>query len=1058
MSINRNFTRTLSGANSFTIDNLELSSHKNTIRINGNSGNVGDVIGKDANNKLVFQTLAPFVIDPDSIDGTKLTNNISITTTGNYNGNSMTLTGDLQVNNDVTIDGNLTYAGDLNIDDLIVDSLTLDENFVGNGNINLNQHKIVGDYVNLDINGNTGSIICFQLTTKDSVLIEDTLSVVGNIDTSGNIELTTGNIDLTAGNIELIAGNIIAPAGTVECLDLETTGEITGGDDITIVGNYNSTDGNITLTNGNISCIDLTATNGFFDDITLPKTGTAVISLNGTNGNINTDGNFTTTSGNIHTSSGNIFTATGDIHANGGYVRGDELRFLSQLQLGNSASPSFYIDSSGNIVTGSGSITCSHTGSYASNDFALELTEANSHAKIGGNLKVDGTIFGTIVGDVSETHINGQSLRIHDLGDEGGNTGIQVEDGYDISMYSDAGTTKVFSIDGATGDVNSKNGGITLTNGDINLTNGTLFGNVVGTITEEIIDAQIINLRDGTPSSGAFIGMEINDTATKYGEISMRDSSNNYNFRVYSGGNVDIAGAIVWNGATFNNVNGGDILMNDGKIRSTNTSTSKLDLDFDTPSIIMRDGVSANNLMSISNQFITIRNPTYPTITGTSISDTFYRLNDSSNNSGNARIIMESVNGISLLSGSNVYNLTLSPAGNLFWSNNSAGEVIGRDAGVGGSNDENTTNMRNIRVDESCFKYATREIAISKPTSRIERTFTATSTSWSAINDELYVNLKTNIRDVTNFTVEWSYYAVKDDGSRLWAKLFDINASSPEDVDQPSYLNNTKQVLFDGGSDKTGQHHGTFTMRNVTANIDKQIGVCVWTIVNTKSFINFYLGPASFSGDPPTGGSNSSYGFGGMTLQIKKLYDGGISNTTPTGWSGATSTDTLYIRNNPVNSPYFYHKTYDPTISDFDSLSTTYQALLYSNVAGTFVAETEEVIVELLTYNYTSTSNKWFYLRLVDTGGSEFSIGTNNGGSGTGTRLTERTIHYADETDKQPVMISWKLEGLTIGNTYNLAPQVKTNGIYNYAVAGGGYPPTILRAYKLENEEPADDY
>jgi hypothetical protein len=656
MSINRNFTRTLSGANSFTIDNLELSSHKNTIRINGNSGNAGDVLGKDVNNKLVFQTLAPFIIDPDSIDGTKLTNNISITTTGNYTGNSITLTGDLQVNNNVNIDGNLTYAGDLNINDLIVDSLTLDENFVGNGNINLNQHKIVGDYVNLDINGNTGSIICFQLTTKDSVLIEDTLSVVGNIDTSGNLDLTTGNIELTAGDITLTAGNVLAPAGTVECVDLETTGEITGGDNITITGDYTSTNGNITLTNGNISCIDLTATNGLFNDITLPKTGTAVITLNSANGNINTTGNFTTTAGNLDTGSGNIFTTNGNIHANNGYIRGDELRFLSQLQLGDTGSPSFYIDSSGNIVTGSGSITCSHTGSYASNDYALDLTEANSHARIGGNLKVDGTIYGTVVGDVSETHITGQSLRIHDLGDEGGDTGIQVEnsydirmysdggttktieldsstgnititgtlygnvdgnisedhingqsliienlgsggntgieihDGYDLASYSDSGTTKTFSIDGSTGDYSSidgditltngditltngdintndltatgnltitgdytsTNGNITLTNGDITLTTGTLFGNVVGTITEEIIDAQKINLREATPPNGAFIGMEIFDTASNYGEISMRDISNNYNFRVYSGGNVVIAGNYTsTNGATF---------------------------------------------------------------------------------------------------------------------------------------------------------------------------------------------------------------------------------------------------------------------------------------------------------------------------------------------------------------------------------------------------------------------------------------------------------------------------------------------------------------------------
>ena len=1003
MSVNRNFTRTLSGANSFTIDNLELSSHRNTIRINGNSGNAGDVLGKDVNNRLVFTTLAPFIIDPNSIDGSKLKDNISITTTGNYNGNSITLTGDLQVNNNVNIDGNLTYAGDLNIDDLVVDSLTLDPDFVGNGNINLNQHEIVGNYANLNINGNTGSIVCFQLVSKDSVLVEDTLSVVGDIDTSGNIDLTTGNITLDSGNIELTAGNIIASAGDIECVDLETTGEITGGDDITITGDYSSTNGNITLTNGNISVVDNTATNGFFDTITLPKTGSAVITLSSSNGNIETTGNFTTTAGNVETTSGNIFTTNGDIHANNGYIRGDVLRFLTKLQLGDTLTPTLFIDSNG-LTTGSGHIISSHTGSYASNDFALELTEANSHAKIGGNLKVDGTIFGNIEGDVSENHINGQSLRIHDLG-SAGDTGIQVEDGYDIRMYSDAGTTKTieldsssgdititgtlfgnveggisedhingqsliienlgvagdtgieihdgydistfsdsgttktFAIDGATGNYSSNSGNILLSNGNLTvddgdvilnkigskpapedntytdfaldltdtnthariggnlIVDGKIYGDLIGDITDEIINAQKINLREATPPDGAFIGLEITDTATNDGEISMRDDLGNYNFRVYGGGNVDIANAIIWNGSIFNNVNDGTIVMNDGMIRSINTTTSKLDLDFDTGSAVFRNGTLTNNLMTLSNTGISIRNPDNPLVEATSITDTEYRLNDSTNNSGNARVIIDSVNGISLLTGSNVYNLTLSPAGNISWSNDSSGEIIGRDAGVSGSNDENTTNMRNIRIDESCFKYDTREIAISKPTSRIERTFSSTSTAWSDINDNLFVSLKTNNRTNTSFIVEWSYYAVKDNGTRMWAKLFDVDASSPADADQPTYLNNTKQVFYDGAtggtSVKPSQHTVTFTMRNVSANVDKNIGVCVWFITTGSSYIRFYLGPASYTGDPPADNKLSSYAFGGMTLQIKKMYDGGVSNSSPSDWSASVDTDTM---------------------------------------------------------------------------------------------------------------------------------------------------------------------
>ncbi len=893
MSINRNFTRTLSGANSFTIDNLELSSHKDTIRINGFAGNIGDVIGKDVNNRLVFQTLAPFVIDPDSIDGTKLTNNISITTTGNYNGNSMTLTGDLQVNNDTTIDNDLTvngafnFNGDLNIDDLTVDSLTLDENFVGNGNINLNQHKIVGDYVNLDINGNTGSIICFQLTTKDSVLIEDTLSVVGNIDTSGNLTLTTGNL-------EIDVGGIVAPAGTVECLDLETSGDITCDGDMDVIGDYTSTTGNVSAVSI-VADDSVIADIGYFDDIKLPNVAVGFkIIIDGENGNIDTIGNFTTTAGNVETTSGNIFTTNGNIYANNGYIRGDVLRFLTKIQLGDTLSPTLFMDNTG-LTLGSGFIKSSHTGVYASNDFALELTEANSHAFVGGNLKVDGTIFGNIVGEVSETHINGQSLTIQDLGDAGGNTGIKIENSYDFDMYSDSGTTKVFSIDGATGNIDSKDGGITLINGNINLTNGTLFGNIDGTITEELIDAQRLIIRDGGVA-GANTEIDItdgsfnmNDVAgvnrlniANTGAITMNDAGGSAVLNIFATGGITTASNILCDGSIFNMTGDGDIRTGTGNIRDGDTLGS------------------SNGVINLSDPIIKLSNGATERLT---LADNFIKLNDSSGSIGiyldgdNSRIecgtfvdtsvIIEKDLGVSV-GLANSMKTKLSCAGNLEYLNGD-GEIIGFNDSSTSSQDDNTTLMKNMRIDETNFKYASREIAISKPTDRIEKKFTTTSTSWTAINDELYVNLKTNNRSATDFTVEWSYYAIKDDGMRLWAKLFDIDASSPEDADQPAYLNDTKQVLFDGGADKTGQHHGTFTMRNVSANIDKQIGVCVWTIVNSKSFINFYLGPASFSGDPPTGGSASSYGYGGMTLQIKKLYDLSGSANTPTGWSAPSS-------------------------------------------------------------------------------------------------------------------------------------------------------------------------
>ena len=220
----------------------------------------------------------------------------------------------------------------------------------------------------------------------------------------------------------------------------------------------------------------------------------AVVStINGTSGDYDTIGKFETTAGDIKSGSGDIIATNGTIHANNGYVRGNDLRFLNSIQFGNSSPSLFTIDNGGNINTATGSITTGHTGSFVSEEYALKLSSASSHAFVGGSLRVNGTIFGTFEGDVTETHIDGQSLKISDLG-SAGDTGIQVEDGYDIDLYSDSGTTKTINLDSSTGN-------ITIT--------GTLFGNVDGTITEKHIDGQSLKISD--LGSAGDTGIQVED-------------------------------------------------------------------------------------------------------------------------------------------------------------------------------------------------------------------------------------------------------------------------------------------------------------------------------------------------------------------------------------------------------------------------------------------------------------------------------------------------------------------------------------------------------------------
>ena len=823
MSVNRNFGRTLSGATDIQLDNLNLPSRINTIRVNGFSGNSGDVLGKDINNKLVFQTLSPFVIDPDSIDGSKLTNDITFSTTRSITANGLTSTGNLDCDGDFTLDGAFNFNGDLNIDDLTVDNLTIDAGAVGLSGINLNQHAITGDYANLNIAGNTGNIICNQLTTKSNVLLEDTLSVVGDITTTGEIEIEDN---------DLIVG------GDTTTENLDASGVITGTSNIAITGNYTTTNGNITTTNGNISAPNGLITSNnilnndnivcsgivYADDIEMPSSGAAKIVIDGATGDFDTNGKFETTAGDIKSGSGDIIATNGTIHANNSYVRGNDLRFLNSIQFGNSLPSIFTIDNGGNIDTATGIITTGHTGSFVSEEYALKLTTASSHALIGGSLKVNGTIFGTFEGDVTETHIDGQSLKISDLG-SGGATGIQVEDGYDLDLYSDSGTTKTINLDSSTGN-------ITIT--------GTLFGNVDGTITEKHIDGQSLKISD--LGSAGDTGIQVED---------------GYDIDLYSD-----------SGTT--------------KTINLDSSTGNINITGGGSSVLTFNDASSNIQATYSGFGIGLRNATHPTINHMNIADSFIALNQVG--SANKSIIIEQEVGVSFLTGANVYNLTIHDDGEIDFTSGT-GRIDGYSVGSNSSILDNTTPASKLRLNQTNFKNAKQEISMSKPTARLQRTFTATSTDWIDINDALICEIITDDLTATNFIITWTYYAIKDDGMRMWAKLFDPEEASPEDADQPAFLNNTKQVLFDGGADKTGQHTATFTMRNVSANTNRKISVCIWNIVNAKSFINFYIGPTTFSGDPPTGGSASSYAYGGMTLQQQKLFDGSSSNASPSGWS-----------------------------------------------------------------------------------------------------------------------------------------------------------------------------
>tara|TARA_R100000664_G_scaffold213_1_gene618 strand:+ start:84 stop:1385 length:1302 start_codon:yes stop_codon:yes gene_type:complete len=186
-------------------------------------------------------------------------------------------------------------------------------------------------------------------------------------------------------------------------------------------------------------------------------------------------------------------------------------------------------------------------------------------------------------------------------------------------------------------------------------------------------------------------------------------------------------------------------------------------------------------------------------------------------------------------------------------------------------------------------------------------------------------------------------------------------------------------------------------------------------------------------------------------INITFVNTGTSSSITGSSYPGnpTTTTNLDLTDSSNIVSPYCFHTIYDPALSDFDALSTGYTAVFLSNVNTTITAKATALCVELLCFNYGSTSNRFTYCRLADASGLEWSAGTNQGGSGTGTLPTNRLVHGMDETDKQIFRITWHLKGLTKGSTYTFQPQARTSGTFNYLAAGGSYPATILRGYYL---------
>lgn len=177
------------------------------------------------------------------------------------------------------------------------------------------------------------------------------------------------------------------------------------------------------------------------------------------------------------------------------------------------------------------------------------------------------------------------------------------------------------------------------------------------------------------------------------------------------------------------------------------------------------------------------------------------------------------------------------------------------------------------------------------------------------------------------------------------------------------------------------------------------------------------------------------------------------SGTTLTGSSSANNPTTMtnfdLTDTSNIVSPYFFHDVYDPASLDTDSLTTSYANIFSSNLFNSFTAKQTAVAIELRVYNAQfSTSGRTTYARLNGSSSTLSSAEFTTFYSTSG-RSTTRVIHQADESDDVNLTMTWYLTGLTIGNSYNLYPQMRSSTTTNSIYAGGSYPPCILRGYYL---------
>ncbi len=431
------------------------------------------------------------------IGKTLILNGKSGTTTGVFAGNvninvSPSQDGDLTVAGDYSsLNGNLTLTnGTITCDDLVVNNHTgiielsqIRTSFIGLPKTGTLTFSLNSDSMNLtdySVNGATSTATFKVLTLMGGSGVADSLVILGNTLTGTDSDGTDGTITIGSGDLKVNNGgnvDLFSDAGTTQTIEIDgSNGTITA--DGLISGGSLTTAGNITATgtgpgyigvgtdgdsykillekDGTITCDDLVVDNHTgeitFNDLVCndlecktfeilnPSGGGFTFQL--TNNIMSFSGAYTISGASANATLKSLILSGGNAGVDTCVIAGstdtatDTAGNLGSITLNTGDLTA----STGNIIATAGSLTSNRIGSKPApingtyTEWGLNLSDTNTHGYIGGNLIVNGKIFGDVEGSITEEEIDCQRITCRTASPTiGGITGMILGTGAVIS-------------------------------------------------------------------------------------------------------------------------------------------------------------------------------------------------------------------------------------------------------------------------------------------------------------------------------------------------------------------------------------------------------------------------------------------------------------------------------------------------------------------------------------------------------------------------------------------------------------------------------------------------